>query len=189
MKQYTDKATIENYLNKDIDESFDPQIDEWIAAMTRTIDNLCNRTIFSDEESSERVYDGNGRQKLVIDDFRTLEGVTLDEEELDLDDILRYPANQKPQSILYRKDRFTEGTQNVKVTAEWGAFDELPADVKLACTVLVSGIILQQLNMLGDGQVLEESIGNYRVKYTTEKQGDDYKRSMQALEAYKKILV
>lgn len=186
-RKYTTKTEIQNYLLEDIDVSFDSQIDSWIEQCSKEIETITQR-IFEAEESDifeEKVYDGQGKHKMLVDDFIELDSVTVDD--VEVDDILEYPNNTLPKFIIYSEEGFPKGRQNIKVSAKFAYSQDVPDDIKFVCTVLVVGIIKGQVT--GDGDISSERIGNYSVSYDTEKGKKDYDRAQNILKFYRKITI
>lgn len=173
------KAELERYTLQVIDSSFDAQITKWIEQTVSYIEKATNReyTVSAEEE---RLFDGNGRNTLTIDDFTELTSVEINGSAVD---VTVYQANRLPKYKLQRTAGFPKGEQNVAVTATWG--QEPDEDIKFACLVLTAGIILNQVN----GKKSSESIGSYSVSYATEAQRDDYKRAMQILQMNRNIRI
>lgn len=185
-KGYTDKTTIENYLLSEVDSTMDDQIDSWIEAMENYIDKETGRNFVADSAASERLYDGDGDREMFIDDCVEIEKLEIGGSEVDEDDYFVYPANETPKTqIAMEYRRFTRGRQNVTVTAKWGYSEEVPSDIKFACTVLVAGII----NNAADtgGEVKGITMGEYRVEYRDEKQTDDFENVKNILAKYQRM--
>ena len=65
---YTNINTITNYVLREIDNDFEVQIEDWIEAMSRFIDNETGREIYR-ADTKVRKYDGNGKYQIMVDDF------------------------------------------------------------------------------------------------------------------------
>lgn len=181
-KGYTDKTTLENYVLKTIDASFNTQIDAWIEAIETFIDRLTGRNFIADGTASERVYDGNGKIEILIDDCVDIDKVEVDDVEIVEADYHAYPANTvRKYKIKTLGSVFTPGDQNITITAKWGYSVAVPADIKLAATVLLAGII-----QYSDKAVRTETIGNYSVSYDSDKGWGDFAQAMKILNSYKK---
>jgi hypothetical protein len=174
-KGYTDKTTIENYLIQTIDTSFDSQIDAWIEAAENFIDQDTSQIFI--KKTATRYFDGNGQRELVIDSFRSI--TSLDILEVDgttllsltegpADDFLSFPYNEdtKYKLILTNTSQigaFLSGHRRIKIVADWGEASTVPADIKLACTLLVADLIRR--SQRGGGTISSESLGDYSVSY------------------------
>ena len=184
---YTTITKVENYLLTEIDLSFQSQVEDWIEAVSKDIDNYTQRSFTSTTET--RYFDGNNKREMRIDDalaITTLElsseyyGNTFTEEE----DYITIPANELPITRIHLKDNwFYNGIQNVKITADWGYSATTPSDIEFAATVLVGAIINNQMN--NDAKE-SESIGDYKVSFTDNKQEKDYQRAINILDSYKR---
>jgi len=204
-KGYTTKTKVENYLLKDINVSFDTQIDNWIEGVENIIDQITNRNFKADSSASARLFNGDGTPELLIDECVE---VTLVEVGNDgygssfttvassgSDRYFTLPNNHtvKKQPIhkieLSARD-FVCGTQNNRITAKWGYSAEVPKDIEFVATVLVAGIINQH-SQSGD-QIKSERIGNYTVTYNTDNGGDsfaDFNRAMEILKMYTRYII
>lgn len=174
------KTDIENYLLIEIAEEFEPEIDKYISQMTQYIETVTNRKFIADEEFVEKVYDGTGKTEMLVDDFIELDSVKVDGNEITP---FVYPVNTTPKFQLYSESGFSKGKQNVTVSAKWGYSEEVPADIRFACTVLVAGIVQTQTPL--DNEVLTEKIGNYQVTYKDERQSQDFARAQDILTYYR----
>lgn len=180
--EYTNKESIENYLLKTIDDSFDVQLTEWIVAMSKHIDKACNRVIFRSTEETF-LYDGDGTESLIIKDCVDISDVSIDGTSIEY---FKYPANSEVATLIKRPtDIFPRGMQNVSVTGIQAHSNTLPADIKHACTVLVAGIINAQIFNEKDG--ITEKIGNYSVTYASKEQKADFQLAKSILSSYKRI--
>lgn len=184
---YTDKQTIENWLLKNIDSSFDAQIDNWIKAMSIYIDEYCKRNIYRDELETY-TYDGDNTDITLIKDVCDITEVTLNGNDITLK-VYKYPQNKHYTSRLVldrEKDGlFTKGFQNITVTGIQAMNKELPEDIKFACTVLVGGIVQRQI--LGIKKGSTERIGSYSISYKTDEQINDYEEAKLILNNYRRI--
>lgn len=172
---------VKNYTLLDIDPSFDSAIEQWIVEMTAHIESLTRRDFTPDETASERLFDGNGRDTLLIDDFSDVETVEVNDREVTC---LLYPANTDAKNTLYYAGGFTKGRQNISVNAIWGI--NPPSDIKHACTVLVGGVVRSQSKTTGD--IVKEKIGNYDVSYS-DRQGRDLELAMKIISNHKRYVI
>lgn len=188
MKGYTEKEDVEKYLLLEIDASFDVQIAEWIEAMEAYIDQETGRNFIADSAASERLYDGDGEDDMFIDDCVSITKVEVDDDEIDTDDYYLYPANSLPiTKIVLDSAVFAKGRQNVAITAKWGYSAAVPADIKLACTVLVSGIVNEGAK--SDGEVKTVSMGRYSVTYKDAKGWQDLETVKATLAKYRRMTI
>jgi len=183
---YTSKEKIENYINADIDQSYGPQITNWVEAVEDYIDRETNRTFGTSNSASERVYDGDDTTTLIIDDAHEVVSVErdIDDSPLSTDDYYTKPANEKPYTAIELDDQvFPEGTQNVTVNAKWG-YGSVPNDIELAATVLAAGIL--NAGTTTDDEVKKESFGDYSVTYRNDSHWADYERAKDIIASYKR---
>jgi hypothetical protein len=180
----TNKTELQNYTLLTIDSSFDSQIASWIEQVTKYIESQTNKSFTVDAEPVERLYDGNGRDTLLIDDFTAFDEVFIDGQDV-TDEIIAYPANTTPKYKIVYPSGFPRGNQNVAVTATFG--QEAPDDLKWASTVLVAGI-MQNAQKL-DGDITSERIGNYTVHYKSDQQRSDFDRAMEIIASYKNYAI
>lgn len=180
--KYTDKTEVEKYLIKNIDTSYNDQVDMWITAMSRYIDRFCNRPIWREEEEAFK-YDGDGSKILLISDcidpLVEVDGVEVD--------VIGYPANKEYTSRIVRADGYCwpKGMQNITVTGLQCMHLYLPDDVKFACTVLVGGIVRDQL--FGEKSGTTEKIDGYSIAYTSERDKSDIETAKKVLGGYRRI--
>ena len=188
-KGYTTKINLERYTLQTIDASFDAQITSWIESIEKFIEKYTGRIFIADTTASEKVYDGEGGSKQKFDEFISLTKVEIGEDtktEIESDDYRIYPNNEERKNKIQLKENyFTKGYQNVTITAKWGYSAVCPADIILAATTLLAGII----NYSNDakGKIRSESIGRYTVAYTDDQGWQDFKRAMMILNSYKRF--
>ncbi len=135
------------------DASYDATYDAILTALadraSRLIDDLCGRDLgaFGISTASTRYYDGNGRDKLWVDEMAE-EPVTVEVSyagdgvytALAVTDYTTWPYNRYPR---VRIDLKVYGTlvawpnypQAVKITAKWGYSTVVPADIKQAAII------------------------------------------------------
>lgn len=205
LKGYTTEEKIENYILEDIDASFSDQIDNWIEAMEREIDNITGRNFVADSTASTRLFNGTGNDTLLIDDCVAITKVEIGLDsyggtftEISATDSDRYfkePENYSergvPITILSLSAReWPKGRQNNRITAKWGYSTAVPKDIEFVCTVFVAGILNQQRQ--GGDEIKSEKIGNYQVTYNTDQGANsyaDFEKAMNILNSYKKIYI
>jgi hypothetical protein len=196
MRGYTDQSTIENYMLKSIDTTFQIQLESWIEAVEKMIEQITGRVFIADTEASERIYNGQGDVRQKFDEF-VIDSeenpgiiIKLGEDEprvtIEQGDYRIYPTNQENKSIIELKSAsFERGYQNVRITAKWGSYREVPADIKLAATILVAGIINN--SSPDKGMVRSESLGAYTISYANEKGWADYTNAMSIILSHKRF--
>lgn len=191
--KYCEIIDVENYTLKEIDSSFESQVEQWIESVSRTMDTMANRKLVADpvgsgEDYPVKYYDGNGEPYVIIDDCQEIVSVKIGDAYGDnLTEVTAYISNPRVpphRAVILKNDIFTNGIQNVAIEGRFGYFDEIPADLRMACTTIVAGIINNQTK--GGQMKRSESIGNYSVSYSDEKQIDDYEQAIETINRYKK---
>jgi hypothetical protein len=198
--RYTTVAKLEDYLLIDIDDVFEEKVNDWIDGVSRLMDQLTNRKLVAEavdtEEHTElttKYYDGNDKEVISIDDCVSVDSLYIGDQYGDnlteVESFITYPkGGEEPiRKLMLKSGLFTCGIQNIKVTARFGAYAEIPADIALACTILVAGIINNQNK--GPQAKKSESIGNYSVSYIDDKGIADYERALSIIESYKKFIL
>ena len=208
-RQYATIEEVENYMSIDIESSFTSQVKVWIEWMTSYIEAQTGRVFIADSANSEKVYEVDlqrsvsigGRLispvELVIDEFvntsTTSMKLTIDDEELDEDEFLLYPATveELPKTRLkLKKDTgltFTEDEQNIKVEAKWGYSIAAPGDIKFATIVLVAGMINESWS--SEGEMSSVIMGRYTMSFKNKKELADFERMKEILAIYTKRTV
>jgi len=191
MKGYCEKNDIERYMLTDIDSSFNTQINEWIEVAEDIVDGITGRNFIADTVASIKKYDGDSTHELLIDDCVELSKIEIGDpvmtkEEIDSDNYHIYPYNKTPKTKVYYDGLFSFGHENIDVTAKWGYSVAVPADIKLATTILVSFIIEESWQ--SEGETESESIGTYSITYRkSAKNQSKFDRVKTILNRYKKI--
>ena len=186
-KDYTTKTAVENYLLIDIDASFDEQIIEWQEVVEQYIDHATSRDFsVAGETATDRVYDGDGTDTLVIDPAKEVVSVKMSatSDALATTQYVLYPANKtvKNKIKLLHQD-FHKGNQNIVVNAKFG-YEEVPKDIRFVATVLLAGIINTQWQ--SEGEVQSMTIGRYQVTYKSDQQISDFNKVEEILDYNKK---
>lgn len=197
-RNYTTDTLIENYLNKTV---ADVDLDPFIRATQRYIEEYTGRVFKADTTATARSYDGNGTQALRIDDCTEVTKVEVGSNmwgdsystisSSGIDSYITLPTNntalERPiNKIGLRSRLWISGHANHRITAKWGFSTDVPEDIKFAATVIASGMFNE--NKGGNtGPIKSEKIGEYQVTYADSKGADDLKRSMEILDNYKKI--
>lgn len=186
MREYTTIDRVQNYILTEIDEDFTYQVTEWIEQISKFIENYTGRQFIADTTASIKKYDGNGINKMLIDEFTEITKLEINDTEIDSDDYYTYPANETPKNeIKLEGHRFSSGYQNIEVTAKWGYSTSCPEDLIFATTILVAGIIYNSWNQ--EGEVQSIAMGRYNVTYKDSKGWNDYRQAMDIIDKYKKF--
>ncbi|MFA5050957.1 MAG: hypothetical protein WC499_02480 [Patescibacteria group bacterium] len=194
MDKYCEVTDIENYTLTEIASNFETQVEDWIRGVSRMFDTLANRklvapAIGSGEDYEVQYFDGNGKEFLSIEDCQEI--VTLKIGDCYGDNLevatgyITYPRVAPFRKLLLKSSMFTEGLQNVEITGRFGFFNEVPDDIRLACSIIVAGIINDQNK--GNQVKKSESIGNYSVSYVDDKGVADFERAKAIIEGYRRI--
>lgn len=193
---------IENYLLLTIEASYQEQVENWIASIEKFIDQLTGRNFVADSATSARVFDGNGRTDLLIDDCVAITKVEAGNDECgdSFTEVLaagsgRYlalPNNYASLGVPIRKlhllsGYWLKGLQNARITAKWGYSTVVPDDIKFAVTVIVAGLCCNLGQLVTSRNVQSERIGEYSVSYANDANWQDFARAKQILESYKKF--
>lgn len=195
---YATKTDIENYLNTTISSSMDTQITSWIAAVQAWIDTYTGRT-FEAAGASTRLYDGSGTDEILTDDFIVMTKIEILDADGDVDETIDYideyflyPENEtaKNRIVINAENSpigiFPEGNQNIKVYATFGFAATVPADIKLAATMLVAGIIEKSLK---GGNVESERLGDYSISFGNLAELPNYLEVTEILDQYRDLAV
>jgi len=195
---YTDKTSIENYLLTTIQSSFDTQITAWINGVDAWIDTYTGREFESSADTS-RLYDGNGTRTILIDDITALTKIelinkdgTVSDTNSNATDWFLYPENSSfSNKIILNPETadfaiFTRGNQNIKLTATFGVSATVPANIKVAATMLVSGIAQKGM---GGGNIEREQLGDYEVEYADIKGLPNFLDALEILDQYRYITI
>jgi hypothetical protein len=171
---YTDKNQIEAYLGITLPSDLDDQLDNWISAVQRWLDNYVGFG-FENDTATDRYFDGSGDRELFIDKYHTLVSViTLDVDgdndvTVGTDGIIQYPLNATPKDRIFLENsasvaRFPSHRNGVKINAKWGYSATPPQDIQLATTRLMAHLIQPRLS--GNlGEKTQESLGDYSVSF------------------------
>ena len=195
---YINKNSIENYLMTDIGDTFDTQIASWISSAETYINNYTGRRNgFEELTASVKYYDGNGLREISIDEcievtiVEILEANSSDVEwtltEGHENDYIVYPYNEIPVYKIKLVNTaevgaFYKGKKRIKITAKWGYKSSVPEDIKLATTILASGVVEQGLK---GGKIKNESLGDYSVAFEMMKDSPNMLSVNKILDQYK----
>ena len=192
-KGYTTKTKVAQFLNTTISMS-DGDFAVLIGYAEKIIDQLTGRNFIADASASVRLFDGNGKQIMSIDDCVAITTVEVGNDDFGgtfttiaaistsiADGYFKLPSNAvaklEPITQLKLRSRcFLQGVQNQKITAKWGYSVACPDDVSMACTILTAGIYNYNRGG-GAGNVKSERIGDYSVTYDNDNGWDDLERA------------
>lgn len=111
--------------------------DTWISTLISASANFIKAftgTDFTYQQATEKIFDGTGESYLLLDSpVSNITSIVIDNTSYDISDFY-----VDDLYYLYAKSNiFTEGTQNVKITADWG-YQTWPDDLKLAQLMLIT---------------------------------------------------
>ncbi len=181
---YIQKEDLEKHLGETITDN----VDSYIEASCKYIDNYTQRS-FKETEEEIRYYDGNGKSKLIIDPATKITKVELSTDgttwsEVATDNWEVEPYNRTPiRSILLSWNIFYKIKRSVRITGKFGWSDSLPKDVKFCATVLASSMYKGK----SSSEISSEKIGDYQVNFEDEKGIGDLDSVKKILDIYKKI--
>jgi len=200
-KGYTDITEIENYLLITIDASFQSQVGTtWLETVEDLIDKHTGKNFIADTTFSDKTYEvflerdvsiaGTipSIRDLITDDFVEFESLTIGTDLIASSKLLLYPLNIDHNNRIRTTNAggitFPIGEQNLVVSAKWGNFILVPADIKWVATVLLSQIITE--SWTSEGEVQSVTLGRYTLTYKTKQQLRDYKTAIGILDRYMK---
>lgn len=177
---------VKDYSLIEIESAYEPVIQDYIDAVTAFIERYTGRSFTTDEEATERVFDGTDTGEIFIDDAVEITEVKDGDNVIVADNYRLYPSNRLPKTrIILPSSNFSIGAQNIAVTAKWG-FGAVPKDLEFAATVMVAGIINSQNT--DDKDIQSETIGRYSVTYKTgTSQEHDFSNAKKILKMYRKL--
>ncbi len=206
-REYCTIEEVENYMSVEIAEDFESNVESWIQWMTEYIETVTGRVFIADTSNSEKIYEvdlqrsvsvGGGivsPTELVVSEFVNTSTssmkLTIDDEELDGDEFLLYPATveELPKTRLVLKEDsgfvFTEGEQNIKVEAKWGHSIAVPGNIKFATIVLVAGMVNNSWS--SEGEMSSVTMGRYTMSFKDKKELQDFDRVQEILRMYTKV--
>jgi len=196
-KPYTTIEKLEAFLQETVNEE---QAEFAINSAIDMVEKMTNRIWVADAEASPRFFGGTGTRNLGIDECVEVtevrrglttyyaDGSEVIPEGTDFGYFL-YPINSTPIRALHLRGRiWSRGWGNNRITARWGAYEEVPDDISFATTILAGG--LYNFNGGGaSGQVQSERIGNYSVAYGNEQGWRSYERAKTILNSNRKWLL
>ncbi len=197
-KAYTNEEKIESFLNITIAEG---EADNAINSAVAIIDAYTGRNFIADSEATARLFNGNGKLTMLIDECveitkvevgSNLYGDSFDEVSAGGSaGYYKMPNNAiarlQPITGLNLRSRYwVEGLQNQRITAKWGYTVAVPEDISFVATAIAGGIY--QFNRGGDsGNIKSEKIGNYAVSYKDKEGWTALARAKELMQNYRKI--
>jgi len=145
--QYTDQEKIESYIDRSLTANETALLEYLIEQVSQFNSDDTHREWDSldgeDPEAETRLFDGNGKKELGIDDFSSLEEVNILDSNGDTyvtiddpDDYILYPLNATiKESVYLRSYIFPDGPGRVSIKAVFSS-GEVPNAVVMVATAL-----------------------------------------------------
>lgn len=190
---YITEDEIEKYMGVDIDAALSVFIASVISMAENYIEKYCGgkffaKRWFADSDTEITMwYNGNGLERIAIDDLRDITSLELNGIALVEDtDYILYPLNAaaldepyewielvQPDTRIQTNSRiisssayiFDEGQKNIKVVGKFGYSTTPPSAIKLAALKIVSGVIKENIGDNDLKEITQESIGEYSASY------------------------
>ena len=199
-KEYTTEAKVESFLDISITTG---EADDAINAAVDIIDQKTDRNFIADSSASARLFDGNGKQNLCIDECVEITKVEIGNNiygdsfsEISAGGANGYyllPNNYSEKGIpideVHVRSRYwIVGFQNHRITAKWGYSAAVPEAISMATTILAAGIYMYNRGG-ASGNVKSEKIGNYSITYGADSadKWKSFERALQIIEQYRRI--
>ena len=175
----------------------------FILATQSLIEKFTGRSFKADSAASARLFNGNDRQALPIDECVEITKVEVGNNQWgdDFTEVVNaegeipgyyklpnnYAAENLPIKIIgLRSMIWIGGNANHRITAKWGFSTAVPDDLSWAATVLASGMYYFNRGAK-TGAVKSEKTLNYSVSYAEDSGFNDYKQALEILDKYKKF--
>ena len=175
---YTTTQKVADYLNVDV-STIRPEWIEWATTYieTFTCQKFCEVTVTEKYDITE-----TGQEILMLDNYPILDVIELkdDGEVVPVGDYLIYEQEgfikfadefTGTEINLLQPGPFTFGRQRVEVNYKYG-YADVPKDIEWVATVLTAVIAsssLTQSGVISGGAILEEEIGEYRIRRSDDK--------------------
>lgn len=179
---YTDKATVEAFLNRSLTANEETILPLAIAAVEAFINDALGAS-YASGDAVTRYFDG-GRKYLLIDAVRDITKIELVDSdadntvlhEYDLDEEYeQLPANTDVKTYIYKRaGAFPTGVANIAVTGKFSLADDAPDDIKYLATYLVSKLFSKGVT----GDLKRESIEGYSREWKTYSTNDEVVQSI-----------
>lgn len=188
--EYTDIESVAQYLGIDAPSGSSDEAEEirkYIRIASRQMDRITGRKLYTDEETTV-LYDGTRSGVLVIGDMAEITELKVDGVELEATEYVTYPRTKPYISRLALRERFWPvDVGSISIKGYHALYKEMPEDLQYCATVLAAGLY-QTAHPSEDAEaVSSESIGNYKVTYTSSKQAADASNGLALLNTYKRI--
>lgn len=173
-KGYTTKAEVQDYLFADLDATYDDALDDLIAKAEAYVERKARRTF--DQPAGPMVVESRPGTSLVIPDTRSVSTVVVDSYDTvpsdmgDEDEDWRLEPVAAPNSARpYTRIRLINGYTfpeigTVTLTGTFG-WDEVPAEVRMATTMLVGEATRKWRDSLSGEGVSSYSLGDFSVTF------------------------
>lgn len=181
---YTSQTLIQNYTGKTLTAG---QV-TLLTTLLPAVDSIINEVLGTSYSSGSRdfFFDG-GYSAIDLPGLTTVTSVNYYDDttdtttEIDSDSYRLYPLNSTRKFYVKLKSgTFTEGDGNIKVV---GDTDAAPEEVQMAATMIASDFLDSNA-----GEVSEEQIGDWRVKYSDSSNGST-SQVMALLAPYRDIMI
>lgn len=191
--KYASTEDLNKYLGATVDETLAEIL---LEGVSRAMDKMANRKLVADpvgsgEDYEEQYYDGNGKGFISIDDCQEITHVSEGDQygdnlvEVETSDLITYPRKAPYRKILKKTGSFEVGVQNIKIEGRFGYLNELPGDLKLACTIIAAGAYTATGQ--SPASVSSEKYIDYSVTYADDKGWADFENAKAIVEKYQKI--
>ena len=195
MSIYTTQEQVRSVLQRSLSDQELLLIDDFIESVSQSINAYTGRKWLdigeTEGEEETRVYDGNGKKELFIDDFMSISKLELLTHyggslgTLKSDRFAMYPLNTPWKNSIYLYDgAFPNTRAGVRVT---GVFytGAVPSEVQLAAATLV-GLVISSSRNVGDFK--KESIEGYSYEILTgEEKTNQELASLNRLDLWRKV--
>lgn len=188
--EYTDIESVSRYLGIDVpagssDEAED--MEKYIRVASRQMDRIAGRILYAPEETTV-TYDPSRSGVLVIGDMAEITELKIDGEVIPSTDYVTYPQRKAYISRIALVNRlWSTSPLSVAIKGYHGMYKLLPEDLQHCATVLAAGLYQTAYPSEDAEAVTSESIGNYKVTYTSPKQAADASSALALLNTYKRI--
>lgn len=174
---YTDKATVEAFLNRPLTANEETLLPLVMAAVDAFINSQIGAT-FGNADPATRYFDG-GLKFLPIDSVRSVTKIALVDTSADNNEVYVYekdveyelaPLNDTIKTYIEKRvGRFPAGIANIAVTGKFTLADTAPDDIKYLATYLSAKLFSKGVT----GELKRESIEGYSREFAAFSVSDD----------------